>query len=150
MSLRQAFVAAAFATVVLTPPLAAQGLDRETERVIKALRLKDDDPRGAFLKGDVKASTTGTFPKQDIGEDVGFTFDVVQVIGPDAALVRPVYRLRNARARGPLYRIEGWPTAGVVDGKPIQLSGRFKVGTKTYKTTSGGSKTVFLLEPAKE
>lgn len=40
------------------------------------------------------------------------------------------------------------PTAGLVDGKPIQLSGAYKVtGTKKYRTTDGGGKTVFVLEP---
>lgn len=44
--------------------------------------------------------------------------------------------------------VTGVPTAGRVDGSPVELSGVFHVsGTRTYETADGASATVFVLEP---
>lgn len=47
--------------------------------------------------------------------------------------------------------VSGYSTAGMVDGRNYELSGKFKVvSTKRYKTALSGSRTIFLIEPVKE
>jgi hypothetical protein len=47
------------------------------------------------------------------------------------------------------FLVRGVRTDGVTDGKAFPLDGAFCVtGTDTYITAAGGSKTVFVLEPA--
>lgn len=108
----------------------------------------------ALTKADVKTGQVEAFPRQDDR----FYFEAVQVLGDEEALVRAVTVWRrmigNAvvgteREDGAVYYARGFSTAGVIDGGRIRLEGRFQVsGTKRYKTARGGSRTVFLLEPA--
>ncbi|GAG03304.1 unnamed protein product, partial [marine sediment metagenome] len=45
------------------------------------------------------------------------------------------------------YWVRGVPTAGYTDGRSFDHPGIFEVvGTKTYTTALGGTKTVFVLE----
>lgn len=71
-----------------------------------------------------------------------FQFEVLQIV--DGSNMR-------VKSAGIDFWISGVSTAGMVDGRDYELRTRLKVsGTKQYKTVTGGSRTVFLLEPAEK
>lgn len=81
-------------------------------------------------------------------------YKVEQVTGKDEMLICGIFQALSSEGpvdtlHGDPFWLQGVSTKGVVDGKKIDLTMTLEVkGTKRYKTTDGGSKTVFLLAPA--
>jgi len=74
---------------------------------------------------------------------------VQQVISGTLALVSYIDpRSVRVRFRSPLFQLKGVPTSKWANDTSIKLPGFFHVsGTTTYNTVSGGTNTVFVVEP---
>lgn len=79
----------------------------------------------------------GTAPRQWTAREAGHLTRAPTIYEPQ----RPVHEVVWLR---------GIDTKGLADGSKVELDKPLKItGTETYETIMGGSKTVFVLEPAK-
>jgi hypothetical protein len=129
------------------------------------LRRLEDSPPRAEMDRKLKVGLVGSL--------AGELARIRQVLGPQRMLVdiswgapirpesaSPNVTLRSAaeyrawvqattlKGHDELVLVEGISTRGLVDDKPIELNDVFEVvGTETYQTVIGGSKTVFVIRP---
>jgi len=74
----------------------------------------------------------------------GAAYRILQVVGPDELHVE----LSHQDFSPMRFAVRGLPTGGLAEQRGIALSGLFEVtGTQTYATVTGGSKTIFVVEP---
>ena len=99
---------------------------------------KNTNPWIGAIRGGL--ASPKTWEVGDFGRSA-HTPHIVQVLPPDRVLL-------GAKGEGPLLMMKVRSTAGLLDGRQFDFEGRLLhvTGTTTYKTVSGGTRTVLVAE----
>jgi hypothetical protein len=114
---------------------------RREAKILKIEKAVDATPvpKGPELfPSTAKPGDTGTLATKNSSGN----FQVFQVVGKKDVLIK---------GDGVTFRLQGYPTEKMVEGKSVDLPGYFKVtGNNTYETSTGATKTVLVIEPVTE